>query len=112
MLAGRSPGGYRRTPLLPTKARPALATLIPLADIDPALIEDLLDAPFGAGRCARTANKVRAGTDWLPALSFAALDGDDKLAGSIQGWPVRSAMQQGAKCNPPEQGGQAICNSE
>jgi hypothetical protein len=32
-----------------------LATLIPLADIDAALIEDVLDAAFGPDRFARTA---------------------------------------------------------
>ena len=65
-----------------------MANLIPLADIDPALIEQLLDAAFGPDRFARTAYKVRKGTDWLPALSFAALDADDMLAGTIQCWPV------------------------
>jgi len=64
-----------------------VATLIPLADIDPALVEDVLDRAFGADRFGRTAYKVRQGTDWLPGLSFAALDGDE-LVGTIQTWPV------------------------
>ncbi len=76
---------------------PALANLIPLADIDPALIEALLDAAFGPDRFARTAYKVRAGTEWLPALSFAALDADDMLAGTIQCWPVALTDQTGRK---------------
>ena len=65
-----------------------MATLIPLDSVDPALVEALLDRAFGADRHARTAYKVRAGTDWLPALSFAALDDEQHLAGTIQCWPV------------------------
>ena len=65
-----------------------MATLIPLDSVDPALVEDLLDRAFGTDRHARTAYKVREGTDWLPALSFAALDGDARLAGTIQCWPL------------------------
>jgi predicted N-acetyltransferase YhbS len=65
-----------------------LATLIPLADIDPALVEDVLDRAFGADRFGRTAYKVRQGTEWLPALSFAALDEHELLVGTIQVWPV------------------------
>lgn len=63
-------------------------TLIPLDQITPPLIEQLLDAAFGPDRRARTAYRVRQGTSWLPALSFAALDDDDHLAGTIQCWPV------------------------
>jgi predicted N-acetyltransferase YhbS len=63
-------------------------TLIPLAEIDPALIEDLLDAAFGADRHRRTAYRLREGAEWLPALSFAALNEDQHLAGTIQCWPV------------------------
>jgi len=48
----------------------------------------VLDAAFGPDRFARTAYKVREGTDWLPALSFAALDGEERLVGTIQTWPV------------------------
>lgn len=65
-----------------------VTTLIPLADIDPAQIEDVLDRAFGPDRFGRTAYKVREGTEWLPALSFAALDADGELAGTIQVWPV------------------------
>ena len=65
-----------------------MTNLIPLDNIDPALVEDVLDRAFGADRFARTAYKVRDGTDWLPALSFAALDDDDRLTGTIQCWPV------------------------
>lgn len=64
------------------------ATIIPLADVDPELVETLLDRAFEPERQTRTAYKVREGTDWLPALSFAAIDGDDDLVGTIQCWPV------------------------
>jgi predicted N-acetyltransferase YhbS len=63
-------------------------TLIPLDQVDPAAIEDVLDRAFGPDRFARTAYKVREGADWLPALSFAALDADEMLVGTIQVWPV------------------------
>jgi predicted N-acetyltransferase YhbS len=65
-----------------------MATIIPLADVDPALVEDLLDQAFEPARRQRTAYKVREGTQWLPALSFAAVDADHMLAGTIQCWPV------------------------
>jgi predicted N-acetyltransferase YhbS len=65
-----------------------MANLIPLDNIDPALVEDVLDRAFGPDRFERTAYKVRKGADWLPALSFAALDEDDRLVGTIQCWPV------------------------
>ncbi|MBN8500431.1 MAG: N-acetyltransferase [Sphingomonadales bacterium] len=64
------------------------AVLIPLDNVDPALVEALLDRAFEPERHQRTAYKVRAGTDWLPALSFAAIDRDDHLVGTIQCWPV------------------------
>lgn len=64
------------------------AHLIPLDAVDPALVEDLLDSAFEPGRHQRTAYKVREGMDWLPALSFAALDESEHLVGTIQCWPV------------------------
>ncbi|MBW8783584.1 MAG: N-acetyltransferase [Novosphingobium sp.] len=63
-------------------------TLIPLDAVDPALVEDLLDRAFEPERHQRTAYKVREGTDWLPGLSFAALDAHEHLVGTIQCWPV------------------------
>lgn len=65
-----------------------MATLIPLTAVEPALIEQLLDAAFGEARQARTAYRIREGTEWLEALSFAVLDEADYLTGSIQIWPV------------------------
>ena len=69
--------------------------IVPLDSIDPVLIEALLDRAFEPERHKRTAYKVREGTDWLPALSFAALDDDDRLAGTIQCWPVGLTPLQG-----------------
>jgi predicted N-acetyltransferase YhbS len=65
-----------------------MAKIIPLADVDPALVEELLDRAFEPARRERTAYKVREGADWLPTLSFAAVDEDDLLVGTIQCWPV------------------------
>jgi predicted N-acetyltransferase YhbS len=65
-----------------------MTSLIPLDDVDPALVETLLDRAFEPERHSRTAYKVREGMDWLPALSFAAIDDADMLVGTIQCWPV------------------------
>ena len=64
------------------------ATLIPLDNVDPALVEALLDRAFEPERRARTAYRLREGLDWLPALSFAAIDAGENLVGAIQCWPV------------------------
>ena len=74
-----------------------MATILPLAAIDTGLVEDLLDAAFGDGRHARTAYRIRTGMDWLPGLSFAALDDDDYLVASIQLWPVALTAPTGAR---------------
>lgn len=66
----------------------APATLVPLAQIPAEEVEALLDRAFGEDRRSRTAYKVREGSDWLEALSFAASDGAGRLAGTIQAWPV------------------------
>jgi predicted N-acetyltransferase YhbS len=64
------------------------ATLIPLDNVDPAMVEALLDRAFEPERRTRTAYQLREGLDYLPALSFAAMDGDEQLVGTIQCWPV------------------------
>ncbi|PEQ13307.1 GNAT family N-acetyltransferase [Novosphingobium sp. PC22D] len=64
------------------------AAIIPLDNVDPVLVEQLLDRAFEPERGQRTAYKVREGMDWLPGLSFAVLDAHDQLAGTIQCWPV------------------------
>jgi predicted N-acetyltransferase YhbS len=73
----------------------AVTTLIPLAQVEPDMIEQVLDRAFGPGRFERTAYKVRVGTDWLPALSFAALDAEELLVGTIQVWPVALTDPEG-----------------
>ena len=72
-----------------------MASILPLSAVDPALVEELLDAAFGADRQARTAYAIRTGMDWLPGLSFAALDEDDYLVGTIQLWPVALTDETG-----------------
>ena len=62
--------------------------LIPLAEIPPEWTEELLDRSFGSDRMKRTAYKIREGTEELGALSFAAIDAERHLAGTIQCWPV------------------------
>lgn len=62
---------------------------MPLAEIDPALVEDLLNAAFGKLRTQRTAYKVREGMEMLEGLSVAAVNmADNELLGSLQCWPV------------------------
>lgn len=72
-----------------------MASIIPLSAVEPELIEALLDEAFGTGRFGRTAYSIRKGVEWLPGLSFAALDEDDYLVGSIQLWPVALSDMQG-----------------
>lgn len=71
------------------------AKIIPLDNVDPALIEAVLDRAFEPERKQRTAYKVREGMDWLPALSFASLDENDMLVGTIQCWPVALTDPEG-----------------
>jgi predicted N-acetyltransferase YhbS len=71
------------------------ASLIPLDQVDPAKIEGLLDRAFEPERHTRTAYKVREGTAWLPALSFAAIDANERLVGSLQTWPVALTDREG-----------------
>ncbi|MGI9360898.1 MAG: hypothetical protein ACR2O7_04940, partial [Parasphingorhabdus sp.] len=60
-----------------------LPTIIPLAEIDPELVESLLDAAFGKDRMGRTAYKVREGMEMLEGLSIAAVDmTENELLGS------------------------------
>lgn len=71
------------------------AAIIPLDNVDPALVEEVLDRAFEPARHQRTAYKVREGMDWLPALSFAALDAREMLVGTIQCWPVALNAEDG-----------------
>ena len=72
------------------------ASLIPLSACDPAMVGAVLDRAFGPDRHARTAYRIRAGMEPLDALSFAALDEDDLLVGTIQCWPIALTTPQGA----------------
>jgi predicted N-acetyltransferase YhbS len=69
--------------------------LVPLGSVDPLAIEALLDSAFGADRHARTAYRIRMGTAPIPELSFAAIQDDGTLTGSIQCWPVALACDGG-----------------
>lgn len=73
---------------------PAALTLVPLADVDPAAVEALLDRAFGPDRHGRTAYRVRGAARAIPTLSFAAM-ADDRLIGTIQCWPVMLSADGG-----------------
>ena len=82
-IARQGVSPYRRAPMAD-----ATPILIPLEQVEPAMVEQLLDRAFGPDRHNRTAYTVREGMDWLPGLSFAVLDADHMLVGTIQVWPV------------------------
>jgi len=71
------------------------ATLIPLAAVPAAMTEAVLDRAFGEDRHARTAYRIRAGMAPLDALSFAALDEEEMLVGTIQCWPIALVTTDG-----------------
>lgn len=72
-----------------------MAALHPLSSVSQDLVEALLDRVFGEDRHNRTAYKIRQGTAHLDALSFAALDDDGFLVGSIECWPVKLSAENG-----------------
>ena len=75
-----------------------MASIIPLAEIDPQLVEALLDSAFGTDRHDRTAYKLRDGMDMLEGLSLAAVDQEKhELLGSIQCWPIALTDEEGRK---------------
>ena len=65
-----------------------------MSNIEPQAVEDLLDLAFGTDRYGRTAYRIRAGVDAVPALSFAAVE-DGVLIGTIQCWPVAHRAADG-----------------
>ena len=67
---------------------------VPIATIDPAAVEALLDRAFGRDRHNKTAYRLRAGVAAIPELSFAAVE-DGVLVGTIQCWPVEIAGDDG-----------------
>lgn len=71
------------------------ATIIPLSAVEPDMIEAVLDRAFGPDRHARTAYRIRMGMDWLEALSFAVIDEDDLLVGTIQCYPIALTDRDG-----------------
>ena len=60
---------------------------VPIATVDPAAVEALLDRAFGRDRHTKTAYRLREGVAPIPELSFAAIE-DGALVGTIQCWPV------------------------
>ena len=75
-----------------------MTSIIPLAEIDPQLVEALLDAAFGTDRHERTAYRLREGVNMLEGLSLAAVDRENsELLGSIQCWPVALTDDDGGK---------------
>ncbi|KGB54927.1 GCN5-related N-acetyltransferase [Sphingopyxis sp. LC81] len=73
-----------------------MVELLPLSDIEPQAVEDLLDAAFGTDRFGRTAYRIREGVDAVPALSFALVE-DGALIGTIQCWPVALRAPDGGE---------------
>lgn len=76
--------------------RVKLVDLVPLAEIPSDRVEWLLDAAFGIDRRSRTAYRIRAGTDFIDPLSFAAMAGD-RLIGLIQCWPIALEGDDGTR---------------
>lgn len=68
--------------------------VLPIADVAPAAVEQLLDRAFGTDRHGRTAYTIRKGMAAIAALSFAAVQ-DGALIGTIQCWPIRFAGDDG-----------------
>ncbi|WP_425228397.1 GNAT family N-acetyltransferase [Sphingomonas sp.] len=73
-----------------------MTDLVPLAAVDPAIVDALLDRAFEPARRGRTAYKVRGQAAAIPALSFAAVE-DGTPIGSIQCWPVAFTSDAGAR---------------
>ncbi|MCP3735457.1 N-acetyltransferase [Sphingomonas sp. RP10(2022)] len=71
-----------------------MIAFVPLAQIEAAAVEALLDRAFGTDRHQRTAYKVRGAAAPIAALSLAAIE-DGVLIGTIQCWPVTLAGDDG-----------------
>ena len=72
-----------------------MPTIVPIDAVPAAMHEELLDAVFGDDRTTRTAYRIREGLERLVGLSFAALDDDGYLAGTIELWPVSLTDEDG-----------------
>ncbi|GAA0299341.1 N-acetyltransferase [Sphingomonas oligophenolica] len=60
---------------------------VPIAEVEPQAVEQLLDRAFGTDRHGRTAYRIREGMPAIPDLSFAAIE-NGALVGTIQCWPI------------------------
>jgi predicted N-acetyltransferase YhbS len=76
-----------------------LIKIAPLTAVDPDVVETLLDQAFGLDRKTRTAYLLRAGVDPLDSLSFAAMDDQHGVLGTIQCWPI--ALSDGSNGYTP-----------
>lgn len=74
-------------PGIPPDRGTEVLEFVPIATVDPAAVEALLDRAFGRDRHSKTAYRLRDGVAPIPELSFAAIE-DGQLAGTIQCWPV------------------------
>lgn len=72
-----------------------MTAIVPLDTQSEAALDALLDAAFGPDRRRRTAYLIRAGMAQLPYLSFAMVDDDGALIGSLQSWPVALTLADG-----------------
>lgn len=54
---------------------------------DAGQVEQLLDTAFGPGRFAKTAYRLREGTEFIPELSQSAWE-DGKMLGSLRFWQI------------------------
>lgn len=73
----------------------ASITIVPIGDIDASTVEHLLDRAFGADRHLRTAYRIREGMAAIAELSFAAIDPNGRLLGTIQCWPIALHLDNG-----------------
>ncbi|WP_108786669.1 GNAT family N-acetyltransferase [Erythrobacter sp. Alg231-14] len=78
-----------------TSSEAETATIIPLSAVEPSMVEALLDRAFGPDRHARTAYRMRMGMECLDALSFAVLDAEEMLVGTIQCYPIALTDREG-----------------
>lgn len=71
-----------------------MITIVPIADVPAADVDQLLDDAFGQDRHGRTAYRLREGMAQIAGLSFAAT-ADGVLIGSIQAWPIQLRSEDG-----------------
>ncbi|USI74609.1 GNAT family N-acetyltransferase [Sphingomonas morindae] len=74
----------------------AAIRLEPLVESMAEPVERLLDLTFGYDRHGRTAYRLRERVPAAASLSCAALDGEGRLVGSLQSWPLGLFGAEGA----------------